>query len=449
MCDTFVVLPSSTSDGTVIFGKNSDREPNEAQALELHGARRFPPGTKVKCTYIEIPQVRETLAVLLCRPFWMWGAEMGANEKGVVIGNEAVFTKMPVSRRGGLTGMDLLRLALERSGTAEQAVETIVRLLADHGQGGICGYRDKRMAYHNSFLIADPAEAWVLETAGPLWAARRVRDCWAISNGLTLGEAFDLSHPELIETARRKGWLKKRESFHFARCFSDWFYTTFSASRARRRRALSLLRRGRPGGVDVAAALALLRDHREEPYRPDGHFLGDRICAHAGNRLARNATQTTGSLVAHLADGRHTFWATGTAAPCTGVFKPIWFDGGIPDLGATPGKDFDPRSLWWHHERLHRSVLLDCPNRAAVLRGERDALEGSFLREADSLSPLERGALTREAFERARKATERWTERVAAMPVGRRSRWTYRRYWKALNAMVGFSPARRTVSSGA
>ncbi len=42
MCDTFIAMPSTTADGSVLFGKNSDREPNEAQALEYHaGAHAF------------------------------------------------------------------------------------------------------------------------------------------------------------------------------------------------------------------------------------------------------------------------------------------------------------------------------------------------------------------------------------------------------------------------
>ncbi|HMY77003.1 MAG TPA: peptidase U34, partial [Blastocatellia bacterium] len=117
MCDTIVAVPPATADSAVWFGKNSDREPGEAQLVEHLPAQKFNAPAKLQCTYAEVPQAAETFEVVLSRPFWMWGAEMGANSRGVAIGNEAVFTKLPVPK-AGLTGMDLLRLALERTATA-------------------------------------------------------------------------------------------------------------------------------------------------------------------------------------------------------------------------------------------------------------------------------------------------------------------------------------------
>ena len=32
-----------------------------------------------QCTYIEVDQAERTLSVVLSKPAWMWGAEMGAN----------------------------------------------------------------------------------------------------------------------------------------------------------------------------------------------------------------------------------------------------------------------------------------------------------------------------------------------------------------------------------
>lgn len=83
MCDTFIALAPATVDGSVLFGKNSDREPNEAQSPEYHLSQSYKQNEKLRCSYIEIPQVKQTYAVLISRPFWMWGTEMGANEKGV------------------------------------------------------------------------------------------------------------------------------------------------------------------------------------------------------------------------------------------------------------------------------------------------------------------------------------------------------------------------------
>ena len=140
MCDTIYVPAKRSKKGIALFAKNSDRDPNEAHVLEMHPRTTYQPGVDVKCTYIHIPQVRETYATILAKPFWMWGAEMGANEFGVTIGNEAVFTRVPYEKATGLTGMDLLRLALERAATAYDAMMVIIDLLEKHGQGGNCGF---------------------------------------------------------------------------------------------------------------------------------------------------------------------------------------------------------------------------------------------------------------------------------------------------------------------
>ena len=225
MCDTFVSLPSATADGSVILGKNSDREPNEAHELAFVPAADQAKD-RLRATHIDIAQVPHTHAVILAKPYWIWGAEMGVNEHGVAIGNEAVFTKAKREKKTGLLGMDLLRLALERAETADEAVEVITALLVRHGQHGQAGHTHKTF-YDNSYLISDRREAWILETVGRDWAAQRVDRTASISNGLTLG----LAERDLRRIAGREG----------DRSSSDFLYTRFSDSTARQCRTSDVL----------------------------------------------------------------------------------------------------------------------------------------------------------------------------------------------------------------
>jgi secernin len=385
MCDTLLrVLPDR-----VLFAKNSDREADEPQALEWHSPSEHAPGENVQCTWISIPQTARTFATLLSRPVWMWGAEMGANEHGVVIGNEAVFTKEAVPAEGGLTGMDLVRLALERARSAEEAVQVIVSLHEKHGQGGRCGYEDTGFRYFSSFGVADPREAWVLETAGKAWASEKVQAARTISNGLTIAG--------------------------FAEEHGDFLKTRVSACRIRRARTTGSMSRAE----GIPDLLAALRDHGEERWPRYGSARGamGSPCMHAGGLVA--ASQTTGSLVSELAPGRVRHFATGTSAPCISVFKPVRVEEPL-DLGPTPGLERDA-SLWWTHERLHRAVMKDPERLAPLFLEERDALEARFLAE---------GASCANAWEQWRATLSEWVTRVEAERDVRDVRpWGVRRYW--------------------
>lgn len=436
MCDTLVATGNVTADGITLFGKNSDREPNEAHYLCYIPAETHPDGSNVKCTYLEIPQVQKTYSVLLAKPFWIWGAEMGANECGVVIGNEAVFTKVPYEKSRGLIGMDLLRLALERADSAEKALTVITDLIARYGQGGNCSFQHT-LYYHNSFILADPYNAWVLETAGRHWAARRIEGVYTISNGLTIGKTWDLASPDLVAHATKKGWCSGAGDFHFTRCYSDFLYTTFSRCKTRRDQTMELLT-SRQGSITPSWIMQVLRDHGkngETGWRPDKGLTGATVCMHAGFGPARGS-QTTGSMVCHLHPDLPTHFVTATAAACTGIFKPLWLDIEIPEMGPMPAGTYDSSTLFWRHESLHRETLRDYDTRILLYQGDRDGLEHEFVSGALNRlgsGPSERGLFSTRCFADANAAELKWLERIKHKKLRKRNNIFYTLAWKHFN----------------
>ncbi len=394
MCDTIVIV----EPGRVLFAKNSDRDPNEGQNLVWSPRRQSRPAAMVKCTYIEIPDVDETYATLLSQPFWIWGAEMGTNERGVTIGNEAVFTREPHEKQPGLIGMDLLRLALERADTAQRAVEIITTLLEKYGQGGGCGHESKKFTYHNSFIVADPREAYVLETAGRRWVTEKVNGARSISNGLTIPE-FQSKYSDVVKT-------------HFCGC------------KLRRARTQELAGSARALG-DM---MELLGDHgsvHEHPHHAWTHGGLHAPCVHGGGILA--SSQTTASWVAELKPTGCAHWVTGTAAPCVSLFKPVSVDQPV-NIKAS-GDEADD-SLWWRHEALHRRVMRNPAQLRPLFIPERDRVQQQWLD-----SPPDSAS----AFAEADDLLAKWTEAVAAIECKDvRPAWT-RVYWEKRNRRAGLN----------
>ncbi|XP_056404242.1 secernin-2 [Hyla sarda] len=310
-CDCFVSLPPASRSPVVVFAKNSDRPRTEVQEVVYYGAATHSPGSKVMCTYVEVEQAPKTLAIVLSRPAWLWGAEMGANEMGVCIGNEAVWTKEPVEERDALLGMDLVRLALERAHSAKAAVQVIADLLAQYGQGGSCKEEPQTFMYHNTYLLCDRLEAYVLETAGPFWAAERITEgSRNISNQLSIGTRIWQEHPQLRSHALAQGWWNGTEEFNFKIVYSlKTQPVRMEAAKARYRAGQELLHK-QEGHVTAESMMQLLRNKESG------------ICMDSGG------FRTTSSMVSVLPRCPHLpciHLLTATPDPSRSVFKPFVF----------------------------------------------------------------------------------------------------------------------------
>jgi len=334
MCDTLVALGNSTEDGNVVFGKNSDRPQDEAQLITYNPRIRYSNGEEVSCTYITIPQVRETAAVYMSQPFWMFGCEMGINEYGVVVGNEAVYSKEEY-HESGLLGMDLLRLGLERGKSAKETLKVITDLLEKYGQGGSCAFNQQGWIYHNSYIIADKNEAYVLETADRWWIVETIKEFRSISNNLSIRGKGDLRRKGIIQHAIEKGYCKDDNDFDFAIIFSDPQIPNSFPSNSRDA-CTSIMLNENKNKMNPTIMMEFLREHD----------VG--ICMHG-------SFQSTSSQVSHIKKdlNKSVHWFTGGSLPCLNIFKPYIFPlDGQKFIALKPGpySELDPTWFWSRHK---------------------------------------------------------------------------------------------------
>jgi secernin len=313
MCDSLCAV----GEHGTLFAKSSDRPVGEAQVLEWHGRRAG--GGTVRTQYLEVADAGAS-SVVGSRPTWLWGFEHGVNEHRVAIGNERVWTvDDPLTAPDGLIGMDLVRLGLERAASAEAAVDVVTALLEAHGQGGPAEAPDGE-PYSSSFLLADPTQAWVLETSGRTWAARRAEAGAgvALSNRISIGADWDRASADVVA----------------GRSFDDWRDTRWSPI-ADVRLACTL-----PAVTDAtttpADLVAVLRHHGDRPWGRPGDDPADvsplpppevgrdgsgvTVCMHV-----RDYQVTAASMVCELPadpDEPIRIWVA-AGSPCCSVYLPV------------------------------------------------------------------------------------------------------------------------------
>ena len=364
---------------------------------------------------MDLPQAPVTYRHVGSRPYWCWGYEHGFNEHQVVIGNEAVQSKL---RPAGptLTGMDLVRLGLERGATASEAVDVITDAVSVHGQGEFT-HPDGHRTYDNGFIVADPEEAYVVETAGHEWAVRRVKTQTGISNVLSIGTDWDAISPRAEDVARQNGW-DGQGRLSFADAFSE--ADRFSGSGfMRRTRSCAVLDR-REGGLDAGAMMGLLSDHADGDSDQGGLVTdpdpGKGICMHTP--IGSDASNTAASLVAELCDdgSRLPIYWTGMYSPCLGIFLPTFIEGDLPRALSYGDAEPGDYSIWWLFRRLTGAVLEAPERRVADVRAQWAPLQAALIKSAAVAAAEGRRLLDEDRPEDARRTlTEFMAENLSSV----------------------------------
>ena len=397
MCDTLC----GPGVGGMVFAKNSDRPVGEVQ-LAVPFGRRPTAGCILRTQYLSIGDTGAHAALLSC-PTWLWGAEHGVNEFGVAIGNERVATVHDVAQaRPRLIGMDMVRLGLERARSAADALDILVDLLATHGQGGIADAAHQE-AYDSSFLIADPRQAFVLDTSGTDFAAAPFPRGTAISNRLSVGSGWTRGSPDLEPGA------------DFGR-FRDPDAPTESAElRLAASRTFLDGQRATAGGLSPAATAAHLRDHGNGPWgapgtagpaqpppRPggpgpesgtgsgsgtepgsgSGSGSGVSVCMHLPGRSV-TAASLIAVLPTELAAGAPLRAYVALGSPCVSVYVPAFVRTAAGPPPFVP-KELSSESMWRAVDALRQRVEAD-PTAIGPIRQVLDPVEEELWFEAGEI----------------------------------------------------------------
>ncbi|MFO7652741.1 MAG: C69 family dipeptidase [Candidatus Krumholzibacteriia bacterium] len=192
-CTNLIVTPGASADGSTIVTYTCDGEFHPI--LRRSSAADHGPDDVVEIRSWSgelqgtIPQVPHTFAVVNLM-----------NEYQVTIGETTFDGRLELQDPDGLVHYWwLMRLALERAGTAREAIEVMAALVAEHGYAST----------GETFSIADPDEAWIMEMIGrgpsgdhperkgAVWVARRIPDGMICAHAnLARIHTFPLEDPE-------------------------------------------------------------------------------------------------------------------------------------------------------------------------------------------------------------------------------------------------------------
>lgn len=229
-CTSLIAAKGATADGSVLVTYAADSH-NLYGELYNQPAADHPAGTMRKVVEWdtgkplgEIPEVPHTYATI-----------GNMNEHGLVIAESTWGGREELEGTGTIDYGSLIYITLQRARTAREALRVMTDLVKDYGYA----------SSGESFSIADPDEAWILELIGKgkagkdaVWVARRVPDGHIAGHAnhprihrfpLKDKSGETIYSPDVISFARSQGYFDgKDEDFDFCKAYA---VTDFGALR--------------------------------------------------------------------------------------------------------------------------------------------------------------------------------------------------------------------------
>ncbi|HLJ94993.1 MAG TPA: hypothetical protein VKU02_17590 [Gemmataceae bacterium] len=403
-CHAVVALARATVDGRTLFGQKSAKPAGSCPPLCRTSGHAGAPDEKVRTQLLELPQARQTYAVLGSQPDGRWGYEYGINEHQLAVGCVKLSAKMSCDGPT-LLGTDLVRLTLERSRTALQGVDLLTSLVERHGQGSFRGCPAEAEC-DCAFLVADATEAYAVETAGHYWVYQEVQEVRAVSDVRVIRQDWDRIAPGLASYAISQGWWADDGSkLDFVGALGDDPVNQGPALRRWGQATVALMEQN--GRIDTAFLRRLLREQLDLVAPRSGRLLAGeedvRWFQHPAEKAGSAAVASfVASLTQDLARLPMSWCAFG---PLWGsVYFPLFLDGEIPEPFQHGGRLALTESLWQRVSRLGELSERD-PERGVRVRDQlarfqarldQDAeefnAEGSALRQRGALADLQRQA---------------------------------------------------------
>jgi len=206
-CTNVIISKGASADGSTLVSYAADSHVLFGE-LYFRKAAKWKPGTMLQVIDWDSQKPLGQIAQA-GRTFQTVG---NMNEHQLIIGETTYGGREELyDPQGVIDYGSLIYITLQRARTAREAIETIVALTSEYGYA----------SEGESFSIADPEEAWVMDLIGKgpggkgiVWVARRVPDGYicAHANQARI-RTFPLDDPEnclyapdVITFAREKGW---------------------------------------------------------------------------------------------------------------------------------------------------------------------------------------------------------------------------------------------------